>query len=75
MKAVVKRVRMAEVAVPKNLFAALLQVIAALLPKPDVSTSSCASMARVQSKTSEEVRLDEAGFGTFATGQPKRVAG
>ena len=65
--------QMAKVAMPRNLFADILRIIAELRPPPVTSTASCVPMSRVQSKTRGKVRLDEGEFGVFPAHQPKRA--
>jgi hypothetical protein len=62
--------QMAEVAIPRQLFADILRMIADLRPPPVTSTAYCAPMSRIQSKTRGEVRLDEGEFGNFSAHQP-----
>jgi len=51
--------RMAEVAIPRNLFADILQMIGELRPPPVTSTASCVRPSRVPSKLGGDVRLDD----------------
>lgn len=67
--------QMAEVSIPRRLFADILRMIAELRPPPITSTASCVPMSRVQSKTRGKVRLDESKFGAIPAHQPKRAPG
>lgn len=62
--------QMAEVAIPRNLFADILHMIAELRQPPIKSTGSCIPMSRVQSKTTGKVRLGDSEFGNIPAHQP-----
>jgi hypothetical protein len=51
--------QMAEVAIPRNLFADILRLIAELRPPPVTSRAQCVPSSRVRSGTTGDLRLDD----------------
>ena len=63
---------MAEVAIPRNLFADILRMIAELRSPPVTSPASVRSL-RVRAKLTGEVRLNDGKFGNFQRSAWRRL--
>ena len=65
--------QMAEVAIPRNLFADILRLIAELRPPPVTSTAYSVRSLRVRAKLTGEARLDDGKFGNFQRSAWRRL--
>ncbi len=70
--------QMAEIAIPRNLFADILRLIAELRPPPVMSTALWVPLSRVRSRTTGDLRLDDSNFGiprraTASRPAPERI--
>jgi hypothetical protein len=66
--------QMAEIAIPRNLFADILRLIGELRPPPITSTGQCVRLSRVPPKTRGDVRLDDRRFGIPQRATVRRLA-